>query len=332
MESKEKKAAQAAIKLPSRRALPPFEALRAFDAVARLGGVRKAAIGLDRDHAVISRHLRAIEAWTGCVLLERTSTGAQLTEEGRRYHKQISSAIDRIANATTDLIKLNENHKLIVWCKPGFALHWQTEHLADFEKKHPGIEIEIRPTDVSPDFSSHEADVDIRLIPKYGKGQKLPQGVKSMDLAHPPIIAVASPDYIKKHDPIHAPSDLTNHQLLFEVDDNSWKLWLQAHDVQGELELAGPRLWQGHLTLDAARHGRGIALTNYLVVSEDLAKGRLVEIGKDQESFQPHVEGIYLFVARSDRWDSPAIKQYRSWLQSSIAKELRPRKDSQPLW
>ncbi|WP_155895829.1 hypothetical protein [Kordiimonas gwangyangensis] len=31
--------------LPSRKALPPFEALRAFDAVARLGGIRKAAQG-----------------------------------------------------------------------------------------------------------------------------------------------------------------------------------------------------------------------------------------------------------------------------------------------
>ena len=41
---------------PQRKALPPFEGLRAFDAIARLGGVRKAAKWLDRDHAVLSRH------------------------------------------------------------------------------------------------------------------------------------------------------------------------------------------------------------------------------------------------------------------------------------
>lgn len=85
-----------AASLPSRKALPPFEALRAFDAVARLGGVRKAAQYLCRDHAVVSRHLRAIEDWTGTKLIQRTPGGAVLTEDGMRYHKQIATAIDLI--------------------------------------------------------------------------------------------------------------------------------------------------------------------------------------------------------------------------------------------
>src|SRR5207244_4690442 len=89
---------------PSRKSLPPFEALRAFDAVARLGGVRKAAQSLCRDHAAVSRHLRAIEAWTGATLIERTSSGVVLTEDGVRYHKQIASALDMIAHATIDLM------------------------------------------------------------------------------------------------------------------------------------------------------------------------------------------------------------------------------------
>ena len=62
--------ASPALTAPSRKSLPPFEALRAFDAVARLGGVRRAAQVLCRDHAVISRHLRTIEAWTGATLIE----------------------------------------------------------------------------------------------------------------------------------------------------------------------------------------------------------------------------------------------------------------------
>jgi hypothetical protein len=40
MSGEEKIAQQPTASLPSRKALPPFEALRAFDAVARLGGVR----------------------------------------------------------------------------------------------------------------------------------------------------------------------------------------------------------------------------------------------------------------------------------------------------
>ena len=91
--------------LLSRRALPPFETLRAFDAIARLGGVRKAAQYLCRDHAVVSRHLRAIEDWTGTKLIQRTPAGSVLTEDGVRYHRDIASALELIARATVDLIK-----------------------------------------------------------------------------------------------------------------------------------------------------------------------------------------------------------------------------------
>ena len=91
--------------LLSRRALPPFETLRAFDAIARLGGVRKAAQYLRRDHGVVSRHLRAIEDWTGTKLIQRTAAGSVLTEEGMRYHRDIASALEIIARATVDLIR-----------------------------------------------------------------------------------------------------------------------------------------------------------------------------------------------------------------------------------
>lgn len=97
--------------LLSRRALPPFETLRAFDAIARLGGVRKAAQYLCRDHAVVSRHLRAIEDWTGTKLIQRTAAGSVLTEDGMRYHRDIASALDIIARATADLISRGDNQK-----------------------------------------------------------------------------------------------------------------------------------------------------------------------------------------------------------------------------
>jgi LysR family glycine cleavage system transcriptional activator len=91
--------------LLSRRALPPFETLRAFDAIARLGGVRKAAQYLRRDHGVVSRHLRTIEDWTGTKLIQRSAAGSVLTEDGLRYHRDIASALEIIARATVDLIK-----------------------------------------------------------------------------------------------------------------------------------------------------------------------------------------------------------------------------------
>lgn len=304
---------------PSRKSLPPFEALRAFDAVARLGGVRKAAQSLCRDHAAVSRHLRAIEAWTGATLIERTSSGVVLTEDGVRYHKQIAQAMDLIAHATLDLMRRGNSHRLHIRCMAAFALHWLSSRLGEFEKNNPGVDIELRPTDRSPDFSSYETDVDIRLVPSYGPQPELPAGLKSIDMAVVPIVAVASRGYLAQAQPIREPKDLLKQQLLHEENFNRWSNWLAAHGVHEDAYLTGPRLWQGHLTLDAARHGRGIAVINLLVAGDDVTAGRLVEVGKGLASFQPYAIGTYRFVAREDRWDAPLVRRFRDWLLAAVS-------------
>ncbi len=134
-----------------------------------------------------------------------------------------------------------------------------------------------------------------------------------------PIVAVASPAYLASMPPIETPRDLLGQRLLHEEDFDGWAHWLAAHGIYDELDLGGPRLWQGHMTLDAAIHGRGVALSNHMVVAHELASGRLVEIGKGDTSFQPYSDGIYHFITRADRWDSPLIRRYRNWLINAVA-------------
>jgi DNA-binding transcriptional LysR family regulator len=307
---------------PSRKSLPPFEALRAFDAVARLGGVRKAAQTLCRDHAAVSRHLRAIESWTGATLIERTSSGVVLTEDGVRYHKVIAQALDLIAQGTVDLMRRGSSHRLHIRCMPAFALHWLSGRLGEFEKQNPGIDFELQPTHRGPDVASYEMDIDIRLVPTYVDHPPLAAGFESTDLVTVPIVPVTSRAYLAQAEPITQPRDLLRHKLLHEENVNRWGNWLAAHGVHDDIYLAGPRLWQGHLTLDAARHGRGIALTNHLVISDDIEAGRLVEVGRGLDSFQPYATGVYRIVARSERWEAPLVRRFRQWLVRAIAQEL----------
>lgn len=307
--------------LPPRKGLPPFDALRAFDAIARLGGVRRAAQYLCRDHGVISRHLRTIEEWTGTKLIARTAGGTVLTEEGVRYHRQIMGAIDAIANATVDLMKRGDSRRLHIHCMPAFALHWFSGRLGDFEQANPGFDIEVRPMDRSPDFLTHHADIDIRIVAAYSGPFEVPSECRSVEIARAPVIAVASRDYLARHPSIRQPRDILAHQLLHEDNFVRWRNWLASHDVHTDMELTGPRLWQAQLTLEAARHGRGIALINYLVVAEELKEQRLIEIGRGLPSFAPPAMGILQFVARADRWDALPIRSFRHWLDSTIARD-----------
>lgn len=309
--------------LPSRKLIPPFEALRAFDAIARLGGVRKAAQALYRDHAVISRHLRALEDWTGCKLIERTPAGTVLTEDGQLYHQQIRLAIDTIADATVDLKKRNQDHNLQLWCMPGFALHWLIGHIDNFERANPDIELQLRSTHEIPDFSRQDADIDIRMLLESEKPDDDNPLINCTAIASPPVIAVADPSYLSSHPEINCPEDMLQHQLLHEEDFDNWRLWFEACGMDSEQEFSGPRLWDGHMTLAAARRGRGIALSNPLVAGEDLDSGRLVEIGKGNSNFKQVTLWTYWFIARSDRWNSSTVEQFRQWLLETVTSELQ---------
>src|ERR1700730_14493476 len=58
--------------------------LRIFEAVARLGGMNRAAAALNTGQANVTARVKALEADLGCVLSERRRTGVSLTAAGRR--------------------------------------------------------------------------------------------------------------------------------------------------------------------------------------------------------------------------------------------------------
>ncbi|MBZ6378526.1 hypothetical protein B5C34_12440 [Pacificimonas flava] len=306
---------------PERKALPPFEALRAFDAVARLGGIRRAARWLSRDHAVVSRHLRVIETWSGVKLVDRTPAGVVLTEAGRVYHKALACALDDIAHATLDLLNQGQHNRLVVWSSPGFALHWLSRRLNEFERKVPGLDIEVRPADSSPDFASHQADIDIRFVATYEDELDDNPALRHEPIAEAEIIAVASRAYRDEQPSVKSPSDLLQHQLLHESGYTNWEEWLKSYGVDTEGKVTGPRLWQGHLTMDAAHHGNGIALANTLVARAELESGALVNMAANKPEF-PRRTGQYVLIARKDRWNDSLVRRFRGWLKDRLLKDM----------
>lgn len=305
----------------SRKTIPPFASLRAFDAVARLGGVRKAAQELQLDHAVVSRHIRALEAWTGTALVRRDRSGLTLTAEGERYHRRIGDAIDLISEATADLMKSGNEQELTIWCMPGFASKWLISRIGRFETRQPGLTIELRPSDSLPEFNRHEADVDVWYAASYGPPLELPSNLRAAELAQPAVVPVASPEYLRTHEPIRQLADLLSHNLLHEENFENWRAWFEAHGTPAD-QLQGIRLWHAHLTVDAAAQSRGIALANHFLAADDIRAGRLVEIRGEANAFDRVSLGSYLFISRGDRWSQPSISAFRQWLTSEVRREM----------
>lgn len=304
-----------------RKSLPPFATLRAFEAVGRYSGIRRAAQALNLDHAVVSRHLRSLEEWAGVQLVHRAHGNATLTNEGAKYHARVTAALAEISDATAELICQRQTNRLNIWCVPGLASQWLTSRLSAFQTANPGIDLELHPTDGSPDFSRYEADVDIRYVAGNDpiSATTTCGGVRRFEIARPPVLAVASPQCLAGLPPIHSARDLLQAPLLHEESHRQWQSWFALHGVDAPVTLQGPRLWHAHLTVEAARRGQGVALANPFLLADDLSTGRLVPVlgCTAHES----TLGAYVFAARADRWQNAAVVRFRRWLKQAINNE-----------
>ena len=134
------------------RRLPPLIALRAFEAVGRLGSVRAAGEELAVSHTVVSRHVRNLEQRLGARLLRPAGRGLALTPEGQRYLAQIAQALDLIERATAELAA-PRRRTLAIWCAPGVASRRVLPLLPELEALLPEHEITLLPTLARPDFA-----------------------------------------------------------------------------------------------------------------------------------------------------------------------------------
>lgn len=295
-----------------RRALPPFAAIRAFEAIGTCGGIRRAAAAMSLDHAAVSRHLRSLEQWAGVRLADR-SAGGGLTKEGARFHARVCVALAELASASAELTHRNDNTNLRVWCVPGIASQWLSGRLGMFSSRHPDVELEVQPTDNIPHFSSHEADAHISYAID-GEAPVLNADTRSVEILRPPTIPVASPDFLERSGTFSAPSSLLTAPLLHEANTGQWRRWFLAHHIAVSETLGGAKLWHGHMTVAAARRGQGVALSNRLLIADDLESGALVEVG----AFEPVFLGGYVFTARRERWQEPVILGFRRWLEGAL--------------
>lgn len=316
--------------LPPNQAFPPFAALRAFDAVARLGGVRKAAEALSMDHAAVSRYLRAVEKWTGASLFSRAGRGLALTPEGWRYHAKLASAMDALAEATLGLMEQTGAGRLSIWCVPGLALEWLMPRLQGFGDANPAIRLDLRPTDLLPDFSRHEAAVALRYVSNYAPEEALPSEVRMLELVRSPLVAVASPDYLARAAPIGEPADLFRHPLIEDELSSAWRAWFAGLGLEDPRKASGPRFWHGHMAMDAARRGHGVLLATRFLAQADLLAGRLVQVIAPEMSARADVFGGYLLASREDAWDAPFVARFRDWLFASAREQEAAYDDVDP--
>jgi LysR family glycine cleavage system transcriptional activator len=289
------------------RRLPSLNALKAFEAAARLESFTDAAGELFVTHAAVSRHVRDLEEWLGTQLFIRTGRGVELTEAGSRYAARLTPLFDQLADATREAAAVGDVRELKVTVEPAIASRWLVPRLGRFNDLHPDIELSIDPTNELADFRFGSVDVGIR----YGPGGW--PDVEAVKLTDAVIFPVCAPKLIKDRAGLR-PADLADFNLLHESRKQWWADWLAAAGISGVEDWRGT-LFQNHLAIEAAEAGQGFALTDQVLATDSLLEGWLVR----PFAFDMKDHWHYWIVRGKGMKETPPVRAFREWLMGEIA-------------
>jgi LysR family glycine cleavage system transcriptional activator len=246
---------------------PSLNALRAFEAAARLGSLTAAANELGVSHGAVSHHIASIEALFGIPLLRRLPHSVQPTEEGGRLAGRLTEGF-RLINAG---VKLLQPAPLKISCSSTIMMHWLIPRLASFKELYPNAEVRLNVNYGLVDFVREEISVAIRL-----DSIEAPKDVLVEPQIREEIGPVCAPGYLAQH-PIATCVDLKRVRLLASATrPRAWQDWWAANDAPTSALLPHETYEHFYLQNQAAACGLGVALSPRILVADQIAAGRLV--------------------------------------------------------
>jgi DNA-binding transcriptional LysR family regulator len=278
-----------------------WENIRHFLAVGRIGTLSGAARSLKVDHATVSRRLSALENEIKTRLVDRQPRACRLTPIGQhvfelaRAMEEDAYAIERFLDASRSPL----NGKVTLSAPPILVTNFLVNHLADFRRANPGIQLSIS-SDIRPvSLSRREADIVVRLVrPEEHTSVVRKLGSVSFGL-------YASRDYAHLHDP--AAWEFIAYDAGFSgVPQQKWLM-----SVAGERRIAC-EISDINSHLAAARAGAGVAGLPGFLADADTKLQRVVHDG------EPFSRDIWMAVHRDLR-RSPPIRAVMDFLVTIVA-------------
>lgn len=290
------------------RKLPPFAAVKAFEAAARHKSFKAAAEELCLSPSAISHQIRALEEYLDTALFERQGNRLELTLTGRGYAGKLTGLLDAFDDSTR-AIQEAEKRAFRVLCTPGFAARWLVPRL---DRLSFGDRVKLRVSVGAPstDFATNDSDLVIQWA------DDPVDGVTTEPLLKSNRYPVISPD-LKTAENVNAPEDLLRLRLMHDETADAWNEWFVAAGLEPPEMPRGPVFPNCELATTAAEQGQGVSLAHDAMVRGTLASGRLVRLFDTVT--MPIV--IYSVAYQTARAGDPMIREFRDWLFAEVARD-----------
>ncbi len=268
----------------------PYEALRVFAVVARLGSFSRAGEELLRSQSAVSLQVAKLEDVVGRRLLDRTTKRVDLTEAGRvllGYVGQTEALLEQAGQELEDLDRLARG-RLVIQTSDTTGCYRLPAILQGYRARHPGIEIVIRNA-TSPRTVQAVLDheVDLGIVTLTG----LPEGLESVPLFRRRDLLICHPDHRLARRRRILLKDLERDAFILLDDKCSSRRLLDALCAEARvrlpvaMELSSIEVIKRFVRIDA-----GLSVVPEVAVREEVANGSLAAVDITDMERAPKVE------------------------------------------
>lgn len=250
-----------------------LRALRYFKKLAETLNFSETADHFRVPSSSVSRRIKDLESELGAALFIRTTRSVRLTDLGKLYLSEITSALhsidmaDEMVNAQSGA----PSGLVRITAMPNYAELYVLPALNRLRQRYSEIIFDLNITDEVINLSGNDVDIAIRAT------SDLPDQVVARHLCEHKFVLVASPQYIAENELPRHSAELRNHPVFMYRTPRGRLDWLALNDgAWTALELS-PKYITNHgpSLLAYATDGNGLAFLPSWGVEKHLASGRL---------------------------------------------------------
>ena len=302
--------------------LPRMNALRAFEAAARLSSFSRAAGELGIRQPAVSRYIAELEHELRLQLFERSHRAVILTLAGEVFHRATTSGLQRIAAGALSASSLAEDRRVIV---AGGHATSDLFVMPRFEaiRQALGQKVSLRILTLDEDMLDRLTDYEVDLVLTHGEIAGAPED--RVTVFTEAITPVCSPDFAATHAEVLARPVAEWGSLPFLRLGRSSRTWATWHDW---FEVAGYPLPRPTFTtiedyvysMEAAVAGRGLALGWRHYIDRYIDAGSLVKVADGFVELDRHC-----FARLSERGRHRPVARRCLDVFGTLANETAPR-------
>ena len=285
------------------RSLPPLSSLRAFAAVAELGGFSQAARVLNVTHAAVAQQVRALEQALDAPLVTRDGRGMALSAEGQQLAQALLDGFGTVAAGIGALRANGSDRPVRITLTASFATQWLMPRLKEFWDLHPDIALSLHPDARVVDLRRDGMDLGIR----YGNGDW--PGVTSRFLAPARMAIAAAPDLLAGRTAL-SEAEMQGMEWILARDWPEQENYLKSLGLSPEA-LSRTDFVNEELSLAAARQGLGLVVESLALMEDDLEEGRLVLLHDSKDKLPAY------FIVTQPGPQRAATRAFLKWLEKA---------------